>query len=84
MKILWDEPKRLANVDKHGFDFASLTEAFFAAATILPAKEGRFIAIGECGDARVVVVIFVVLGSEAISVISMRRADRKERSLRDV
>jgi uncharacterized protein (DUF4415 family) len=28
MKIVWDEPKRLANLDKHGLDFADLNEAF--------------------------------------------------------
>jgi uncharacterized DUF497 family protein len=26
MKILWDEPKRLANIKKHGLDFADLNE----------------------------------------------------------
>lgn len=31
MKIVWDEPKRKANFAKHGLDFATLTEAFFAA-----------------------------------------------------
>jgi uncharacterized protein len=29
MLIFWDEPKRLANIDKHGFDFAGLDEASF-------------------------------------------------------
>ncbi|MGU3492520.1 hypothetical protein ACLBXM_00635 [Xanthobacteraceae bacterium A53D] len=42
MQIIWDEPKRNANREKHGFDFAALTEHFFAAATILPAKAGAF------------------------------------------
>jgi uncharacterized DUF497 family protein len=28
MKIVWDEPKRLANLDKHGLDFADLNETF--------------------------------------------------------
>jgi uncharacterized DUF497 family protein len=28
MVILWDEPKRQANIEKHGFDFADLTEDF--------------------------------------------------------
>jgi uncharacterized protein len=31
MQILWDEPKRLANLDKHGLDFADLNEAFLTA-----------------------------------------------------
>jgi hypothetical protein len=28
MEIVWDEPKRLANLDKHGLDFADLDETF--------------------------------------------------------
>jgi uncharacterized DUF497 family protein len=35
VKIVWDEPKRLANMTKHGLDFAALTEDFFADALIL-------------------------------------------------
>ena len=55
-------------------------EAFFAAAVRVPAKAGRFMAIGELGGT-VVTVVAAGLGSEAISVVSMRRADRKERRL---
>ena len=80
MRIVWDEPKRWATIEKHGFDFADLTEAFFAAAVRVPAKAGRFMAIGELGETAVTVVA-AGLGSEAISVVSMRRADRKERKL---
>jgi uncharacterized DUF497 family protein len=29
MKILWDEPRRLADIKKHGLDFADLNETFF-------------------------------------------------------
>jgi uncharacterized DUF497 family protein len=31
MKIVWDEPNRLANLDKHGLDFADLNETFLMA-----------------------------------------------------
>jgi uncharacterized protein len=31
VKIVWDERKRQATIEKHGFDFADLTEEFFAA-----------------------------------------------------
>ena len=34
MMIVWDELKRLANIEKHGLDFADLTMDFFAAAAI--------------------------------------------------
>jgi hypothetical protein len=29
MKIVWDEPKRLTNLAKHGLDFADLDTDFF-------------------------------------------------------
>jgi uncharacterized protein len=79
VKIVRDEPKRQATIEKHGFDFADLTEEFSAAAVRIPVKAGRFMAIGELGGA--VVTVAAGLGTEAISVISMRRADRKERKL---
>ena len=80
MKIVRDEPKRLANIDKHRLDFADLDEAFFADAPVLPAKNRRFRGIGA--DARgVICVVFARLGSEGVSVISMRPADARERKL---
>lgn len=39
MKIVWDEPKRAANLFKHGMDFASLTIEFFETSTVIPAKK---------------------------------------------
>lgn len=30
MEIVWDEPKRLANIAKHGIDFADIGEDFFS------------------------------------------------------
>lgn len=80
MRIVWDEPKRLANIDKHGMDFADLTMEFFASATVVPARPGRYIAIGRLDDGTAA-VIFTRLGAEAISVISMRAASPRERRL---
>lgn len=80
MLILWDEPKRIRNIAKHGLNFASVDEAFFATAVILPAKANRWMAIGRLGDGSIV-VIFATLGSEAISLISMRPANKAERRL---
>ncbi len=81
MKIVWDPPKRLANIVKHdGLDFATLTEEFFANALVISAKSGRYQAIGKNTEG-VICVVFVVLGLEGISVISMRPASRKERKL---
>ena len=81
MEVTWDEPKWLANLDKHGMDFAELTVEFFESAIVYPGRAGRFVAVARLGNSSVATVIFKPLGSEAISVISMRRANRKERSL---
>lgn len=80
MIILWDELKRVSNLAKHGLDFATLTVDFFEAALITKAKADRLKAVGQLPDGTIV-VIFATLGSEAISVISMRPANRSERRL---
>ncbi|WP_160009990.1 BrnT family toxin [Rhizobium sp. 18055] len=82
MKIVWDEPKRLANLDKHGLDFADLDDGFFLGAVLRPAKQGRIMAIGRFADGSIA-VIFATLGSEGISIISMRPARKSERRLVD-
>ncbi len=78
MKITWDEPKRLSNIDKHGLDFADLSVDFFLAAQVVRAKSNRFVAIGGVRK-KVVAVVFAPLGSEGVSIISMRIASRRER-----
>ena len=76
--ITWDEPKRAKNIESHGWDFAALSLDFFAEAKIVPAKLGRLKAIGPFEET-VIAVVFKPLGSEALTVISMRHASRKER-----
>jgi uncharacterized DUF497 family protein len=78
--VTWDERKRLSNLAKHGLDFADLTLEFFLGSRVAPGKDGRFKAVGEL-DGESIVVVFRPLGSEALSVISMRRASKKERTL---
>ena len=80
LMIVWDEPKRQTNLAKHGLDFADLDEGFFLASLVIPAKDGRHMAIGRLGDGTIAVV-FATLGTEGISVISMRPASERERSL---
>ena len=80
MAIVWDESKRRSNLAKHGLDFADLDEGFFLSSMVIPAKGGRHMAIGRLADG-VIAVVFAVLGSEGVSVISMRPASRKERGL---
>lgn len=77
---VWGEPKRQANLARHGLGFTDLDEWFFLDAVTVPAKENRYMAIGRMNDGTVAVV-FAVLGTEGVSVISMRPASRKERSL---
>lgn len=79
MKIVWDEPKRLANIAKHRLDFAALDLDYFLRSVILPGHSGRMRAIGLYDGVLVTAVIFVPLGSEAVSVISMRPANPEER-----
>ena len=78
--IVWDEPKRQINLSRHGLDLADLDEWFFLDAVTVPAKENRHMAIGRLNDGTIAVV-FAVPGTEGVSVISMRPASRKERSL---
>ena len=80
MKILWDEPKRLANLAKHRLDFADLNETFFDDALVLPSYNKRWAGIGK-NIRGVIVVVFVALGKEAVSIISMRPASKNERKL---
>jgi uncharacterized DUF497 family protein len=80
MRIVWDEPKRLANLQKRRLDFASLSLEFFADAIAVPTRLGRFKAVWWF-DGEPTTMIFKPLGTEALSVISMRRASCKERRL---
>jgi uncharacterized DUF497 family protein len=82
MRIVWDERKRLANIADHGMDFADLDEAFFENSVITPAKFDRLAAVGRHHNG-IILVVFIELGAEAFSVISMRPASRKERRLVD-
>ncbi|HEY1363680.1 MAG TPA: BrnT family toxin [Xanthobacteraceae bacterium] len=85
MKIVWDEPKRRLNLATHGLDLAE-AEAFDWESAIVVRGHGgargrpRFRAIGRLGD-DLVTLVFSLLGSEAISVISLRPASRTERKL---
>lgn len=79
MLIVWDEPKRISNLAKHGLDFATVTLEFFLNSRVATAQKGRLKAIGELEDQTVIVVVFRPLGSEGLSIISMRRASKKER-----
>jgi uncharacterized protein len=82
MNIVWDERKRLANLDKHGLDFADVDFFDWAGAFITPSRSRRFKAIGAYRG-RVVVVVYSRPGDEAVSIIGMRPASTKERKLHE-
>ena len=80
IRIVWDLPKHRINIENHGLDFGIVTLDFLADAIIRPAKKGRLQAIGII-DGRAVSLIFSLLGTEAVSLISLRVASEKERAL---
>ncbi|MEZ5781832.1 MAG: BrnT family toxin [Rhizobiaceae bacterium] len=80
MKIVWDEPKREANIAKHGLDFADVVLFGWETALITTSHSNRFKAIGRFEDGTAV-VIYAELGTEAISIISFRPASANERKL---
>ncbi|GJE18255.1 BrnT family toxin [Methylobacterium marchantiae] len=85
--ITWDESKRSTNLVKHGLDFAEFETAFdFSTAIELPAEpsatgRARFRLVGVFDGRLVVVAILSPLGTEALSLISLRPASRAERRL---
>ena len=79
MVIVWDEPKRVANIAKHGIDFGDIGVDFFLSAIFRPVRQKRWSAIGHFDS--VIAGIFVALGSEGISIISARPASKQERKL---
>jgi uncharacterized DUF497 family protein len=81
----WDEPERLANIDVHKLDFVHAETGDWDHALVretYPGRRGeaRFKAIVRIRN-RLIVVIFSPLGTEALSVISMRPANAKEKRL---
>ncbi len=82
MEFEWDETKRAANIAKHGLDFADVEHFDWVAANIgrdwrFDYGEERFTAYGRLGS-DLVVVIFT-LRESAVRIVSVRRANLKER-----
>lgn len=80
METVWDEAKRLSNLDKHKIDFVDVADEFdFADAFIAPAREDRYLAIGPFRQ-QIIAVVVRFYGTEAVSLISARPASNKERA----
>ena len=80
--LIWDEPKRLANLSKRRFDFEDAAFFEWERALVVDSYSGRLKAIGKFRG-RTVVVVYTRLGDEALSIVSFRPANRKERKLYD-
>ena len=84
MQFVWDEQKREKNFAKHGLDFAEIELGFdFEHALVLPARpsrlaRARFQLIGKLGGQLLVAVIVSPLGTQGLSIISLRPASKKE------
>ena len=84
MDFTWHEPKRQANLKKHGVDFAT-AERVFAGPTFTfeDAREDygerRWVTVGLSG--RKVMVIVHTETDDEIHVLSMREADNDEQTL---
>ena len=81
-RLAWDERKRAANRAKHGVDFAIAERFDFETALVLVDDrkdygETRYRAFGVI-DGRLHVLVFTAR-SERIRVISLRRANDRER-----
>lgn len=84
MKFIWDETKRVTNLDKHGLDF-ELAYLVFAGDTFtfednrIAYSEQRFVTLGLL-EGTVVVLVHTETNDE-IRVISLRKAVKNEQKL---
>ena len=85
MELVWDEKKNRLNIKKHGFDFADAWEVFnkVLLASLDDSQdygEERWIGIGMLNNGIVVVIVFVEQDDDTIRIISMRKANKNEKS----
>ena len=83
MRLIWDEQKNQANINKHGLNFADAHKVFEHPLLVnmddrQEYGEDRWIGIGLL-DMRVVVLIFTEPDENSIRIISFRKAIRDER-----
>lgn len=79
----WDPSKNEFNIRKHGFDFVDANRVFTGPMLVVRDDreeygEERWLGIGWL-DARVVAIVFSEPDLQTIRVISLRKADRRER-----
>jgi hypothetical protein len=81
MRFEWDERKRQANVEKHGFDFIWARQLFdgrwrfdFQSAR---GSEHRVLSIGEI-DGVLIAAVWTLREEDTVRIISVRRARHEE------
>ena len=84
MRFIWHEPKRQANLKKHGVDFVDAERVFTGSTFTFEADredygEQRWVTLGLLGM-KVIVIVHIETKDE-IRVISMREADNDEQLL---
>lgn len=87
MKFEWDEAKNKHNIKKHGFDLADAAELFTGGDPFLvnldashDYGEDRWKGIGMLQGIVVVVVIYTERDDDTIRVISLRKANSREKN----
>lgn len=89
VRFFASQPKRAANIAKHGYDPAEIEVAFSFDRYLSrrtkpsPASRERLLLIGTWFGRTVVTVIVSPLGTEACDVVSVRDASDKERAAYD-
>lgn len=83
MEFQWDPKKAVANLRKHGVDFADAVAVFFDERAItledLGREERRYLTLGTDALGHIVVVSYAWRGEETIRLISARKATARER-----
>lgn len=82
MKFEWDEAKNVANLQKHGIDFADVVEIFDGVMLVQRDEredygEGRWIGIGSV-QSSLLVVIYTERHGDTLRLISARKATKYE------
>lgn len=85
MEFIWDEKKNRLNIKKHGFDFTDAWQVFDKdlLASLDDSQdygEERWIGIGMLNNGTVVLIVFIEEDNDAIRIISLRKANRNEKS----
>lgn len=82
MRFVWDERKADANARKHGVTFDEASTVFFDPLALVvedPGNPQNARIIGLSVALRMLLVVFVERGEDALRLISARRATRRER-----